>query len=163
MFCSNCGLEITGNMNFCSNCGFNMNNNSTQIRNEDDLVTFAFNEVFLNSQSFGDKVYIPRKDRISKKIETNLDRFYLDYRDEVPLLIFDYSDHLRQGFVITNQKIVWKYGEKVEKKDIWEIFDVVVEKAVLARVMRLIDFNNKKSGRIFLTGIRPDLERVYTN
>lgn len=102
MFCSNCGSEVVGNMNFCSNCGFNVNTNSTQPANESDLVIFAFNEIFLNSLSFGDRVYIPRKDKINKKIETNLSRFFLDYRDEIPLLIFDYSDHLRQGFVITN-------------------------------------------------------------
>ena len=35
-----------------------------------------------------------------------------------------------------------------------------MERAVLARVMRLVDGRNRKSGKIFLTGIRPDLAFV---
>lgn len=157
MFCSKCGSKVIDGSKFCFNCGAQFYNETEEIQ---DFVIEAFNNVFENSLNFGDKVYILKRDRINRKIEDTIENFFLDYRDEVPLLVFDYSDNLKQGSVITNYKIAWRYYDKVEKQDIWEISNILVERAVLARVMRLVDGRNRKSGKIFLTGIRPDLAFV---
>ena len=157
MFCSKCGSKVLDGAKFCFNCGAQF---SKEPETAEDFVIEVFDHVFDNSIRLGDKVYILRRDRINKKIEDNIESFFLDYRDEVPLLVFDYADNLKQGFVIINYKIAWRYSDKIEKHDIWEISNILVERVVLARAMRLVDGHYRKSSRIYLTGIRPDMEFV---
>lgn len=170
MFCVSCGSKLPDGAKFCSKCGTNLatyqnEKPNSMIYEEDDekmkerikrgVITQIFEEIFDDPWRYGNQVYIIGKDPIkNKKIKENLEAKYLEDRYERPLLIFDYRKHLEEGFVITDHRLIWHYGSTsncaIELEDIMEC---PVGKAVLATVMRPVDFDNVQYPNIFLDGI----------
>lgn len=190
MFCFNCGEKVMDGAKFCPNCGTNLlaviggvqtanasqsiskesvTVQKTEIEQEsndgymdEELVEMCFKEVFKGRRQFGDQVYIIGKDPITQEIKENLWEYYLsDDEDEKPLLVFDYGKELKEGFVITNQRLVWYFGSEGQQEIyLDEIKDVQIGKAVLATVMNVISFDNVKYKNIYLTGIRNETDFV---
>ncbi len=191
MFCFNCGEKVMDGAKFCPNCGTNLmvaagggqavnapqliNRESTVVHEietrqenseeytEEELVEIHFKDVFKGRRQFGDQVYIIGKDPVTQEIKENMQEFYLsDDDDEKPLLVFDYGKELKEGFVITNQRLVWYFGSSSGQQeiDLDEIKDVQIGKAVLATVMNVISFDNVKYKNIYLTGIRNETDFV---
>ncbi len=188
MFCFNCGAKVIDGAKFCSNCGANLNLvivEDTNIRAMQEISTFntesidiskkeesytdeqiiemIFADIFKSRRQFSDSVYIIGKDPISQEIKRNLQEYYLSENPaEKPLLVFDYDKtKLKEGFVITNQRLVWYFPTtKQQEIELTEIKEVLVGKAVLATVMNVVSFDNIKYKNIYLTGIREETEFV---
>lgn len=190
MFCFNCGEKIMDGAKFCPNCGTNLSavtqggqadnaflpagkaetvkqETGTELEDneeytEEELVEIHFKDVFKGRRQFGDQVYIIGKDPVTQEMKENLQEYYLsDDESEKPLLVFDYGKELKEGFVITNQRLVC-YFETIGQQeiDLDEIKDVQIGKAVLATIMEVISFDNVKYKKIYLTGIRNETDFV---
>ena len=80
---------------------------------------------------------------------------YLEYKNEVPLLVFAYTDESNSGFVITNMRLVWRFGDGAEEHDV-DLEDIERAEAgrfVLARTMTITDVTGKDYPRIYMTGM----------
>lgn len=184
MFCFNCGEKVMDGAKFCPNCGTNLmaeagggqtvsaplpvSREPETIQEEDEeytseeIIEFCFKDIFKGRRQFGDKVYIMDKDPVTQEVKENLQDYYLsDDKNEKSLLVFDYGKELKEGFVITNQRLVW-YFETTGQQEIWldEIKDVQIGKAILATVMNVISIDNVMYKNIYLTGIRNETDFV---
>ena len=185
MFCFNCGQKVIDGARFCSACGTDLTaiidngkniippgtdqvstdiqkNDVTEQYTEEQIIEEVFNEIFDGRVQFGNSVYIIRKDPITPKIKKNIQEHYLS-RDpmEKPLLVFDYRKELEEGFVITNQRLVWHFGSMGQNEiELLDIKDILMRKVVLATVMDVISFDDVKYPYIYLTGIRGEAEFV---
>ena len=121
----------------------------------------AFRKIFKKSRPFGGKVIIIGLDPTNKNMRNNIMK-YLEYNNEVPLLAFNYRDEIKEGFVITNYRIAWFYGEVDGEQscDLEDIGKVEVGRSILARVMKITDVTGKKYSNIYLTGINGEEDFV---
>ena len=178
MFCSNCGAEVVNEARFCASCGCNLESTTKQVLNNNKvlqretsaandetisverIVETSFRKVFNLPRVYGDQIFIIGKDPINKTMDENISNYYLD-GNEKPLLAFNYEKNMKEGFVITNRRIVWNFGSTgTGESSLTNIKEVTVNRVILARVMRLISYDNIQSANIYLTGIRKDTEFV---
>ena len=120
-----------------------------------EIVQAAFRQVFKSSRPYGKSTFIIGVDKINRAIKRNIVEHYLEYEGEVPLLVFAYVDELNSGFVLTNQRLVWRYSDGQEESDI-DLEDIQRAEAgssFLARVMRITDVTGKEYPKIYMTGM----------
>ena len=121
-----------------------------------EVVVSAFNQVFKDSRPYGKNVYIIGKDPINRAMKRNILQYYLEYKNEIPHLAFDYmGEEMKEGFVITNFRLVWHYSDGSDHYDVdlEDIQRVEAGRSVLARVMQITDVTGKKYPKIYLTGM----------
>lgn len=171
-------------MKFCPYCGANIGKffeNMTdgdaqadlqtvaEVKKEADVVTkqglieTMFWNVFKIRGKFGSSVYFIGKDTIPEEFEENLKEYLVNSsQNEKVLMVFKYSDSdLKEGFVITDKRLVWHYDSygmcEILLDDIKE---VRIGKAMLATVMNVISVDNEIYPQIYLTGINSEGEFV---
>lgn len=120
-----------------------------------ESVQSAFRQVFKSSRSYGSRTFIIGVDKINRAIKRNIVEHYLEYEGEVPLLVFAYVDELNNGFVLTNQRLVWRYldGQEEHDIDLEDIQRAEAGSSFLARVMRITDVTGKEYPKIYMTGM----------
>ena len=120
-----------------------------------ESVQSAFRQVFKSSRLYGSKTFIIGVDKINRAIKRNIVEHYLEYEGEVPLLVFAYVDELNNGFVLTNQRLVWRYldGQEEHDIDLEDIQRAEAGSSFLARVMRITDVTGKEYPKIYMTGM----------
>lgn len=120
-----------------------------------EIVQAAFHQVFKSSQPYGQKTFIIGVDKINRAIKRNIVEHYLEHEGEVPLLVFAYVDELNNGFVLTNQRLVWRYldGQEEHDIDLEDIQRAEAGSSFLVRVMRITDVTGKEYPKIYMTGM----------
>lgn len=120
-----------------------------------EIVQAAFHQVFKSSQPYGQRTFIIGVDKINRAIKRNIVEHYLEHKGEIPLLVFAYVDELNNGFVLTNQRLVWRYldGQEEHDIDLEDIQHAEAGSSFLARVMRITDVTGKEYPKIYMTGM----------
>lgn len=120
-----------------------------------EIVQSAFRQVFKSSRSYGSRTFIIGVDKINRAIKRNIVEHYLEYEEEVPLLVFAYVDELSNGFVLTNQRLVWRYldGQEEHDIDLEDIERAEAGSSFLVRIMRITDVTGKEYPKIYMTGM----------
>lgn len=120
-----------------------------------ESIQSAFRQVFKSSRLYGSRTFIIGVDKINRAIKRNIVEHYLEYEGEVPLLVFAYVDELNNGFVLTNQRLVWRYldGQEEHDIDLEDIERAEAGSSFLARIMRITDVTGKEYPKIYMTGM----------
>lgn len=120
-----------------------------------EIVQAAFRQVFKTSRPYGKRTFIIGVDKINRAIKRNIVEHYLEHEGEVPLLVFAYVDELNNGFVLTNQRLVWRYldGQEEHDIDLEDIQRAEAGSSFLVRVMRITDVTGKEYPKIYMTGM----------
>ena len=170
MFCYKCGEKLNEGAKFCHVCGVKVNildEQMVDLEEEDDFdeesgigteayAIDRFYDTYQGLNIYGKQVYMLGQDDVPEKIQDNSSN-YFNYDMEMPFIIFNYGNNLAQGFVITSSNIIWKYnygsGNQCCKCSLYDIKEVRLEKAGLAKVMRIITNEGKICKEIYLTGM----------
>ena len=112
----------------------------------------CFKVAFPKSRPYGNQIIIIEQDPTNKNMRNNIAK-YLEYRDEVPLLAFNYEKEIEEGFVISDCRIAWYYGTEECSCELIDIGEVELGRSMLARTMNITDVTGKKYPKIYLTGI----------
>ena len=163
-FCSSCGNTIKPYRLTCPICGFDFSPEVRMLLDDKVKIEVLFNEFFPSSNVYGEQI-LHVGGGAGDSMVNNI--WWHQFTDgELPLLLFNYAkSNMEKGFILTNKSIIWEYGSSSGGFEfLVDIEDVVIERALLAKVMNLkVDYDRqKKSSKIFLTGIRNENEFVST-
>lgn len=179
MFCTNCGEKVTDEMKFCPNCGKSIKNRSEGIQNnisahvnleknknmdiKEKRIEDMFWNIFKTRGKFGSRVYFIGKDLFPSQYDDNLKKYLGNCnKDEKVMLVFVYPDsNLEDGFVITNQRLIWHNGTyDMSEILLDDIKDVRIGKSLLATIMNIVSYDDEIYPKIYLTGINSEEEFV---
>ncbi len=172
MFCINCGEKLINDAKFCPYCGVDVaagikRGQAVEVLHEavsgadaakktdEKMMEEIFTGIFNTRCEFGKDVYVFGKDEVFPEMEYAVKDYYLSEDPlEKPLLVFDYSrsGFVEKGIVITNQRVIWEYGERM-CGDIFlkDIKSITMGKAGLANVMKITSWGEVVYKDIFLT------------
>ena len=167
MFCYICGNKIVEGAKFCSQCGTKIKNTTGEKNTALDSKIFdtkqnnkvrtrhAIEKFFKDYSLFegynADNIYLFPQE--CKKEFINAFVKYPLLPDENPLLIFNYKNNYRQGFLITDERFIWNYESITGEwflKDIGNI-DIVKYISMVDAMMLFDKSMSKYSSYIILT------------
>lgn len=161
MFCTKCGYKILDEASFCSKCGQPINRidimksiPNADINNSDkkNEVLEIFRKYFDDGREFGNEFYVFGTDIVLEVILSSVDDAFGHSEDEIKLFAFNAKGLFDQGFLLTDKYFYWKDIDKncVRMDD---VYDIRVDKRILANVMYFITDHKTKFPDIYLTGI----------
>lgn len=170
MYCIMCGQKLSNEELFCCNCGTRIIRENTQTEEKRQEEACSDKNIGISKiaaakirKHVEDHTFSPRKfgehwyswsigEILNDSIVDSLADIVNGIEDEIPLLIYKYNSTLendfREGFILTNYRIIIKFGSKSEEWFWNQITGVTYDKILLAHVMYLnLNVPGKKISR----------------
>lgn len=142
-----------------------------------EIVTYTFFDMLPDFNRFGNKVFGTTLKNghvsctYSEATEHQIHKNFLnhledrdDYDDnepEGPLVAFDYSSNMSEGFVITERHFMWKFASGLHCINIEKIISATKKSYFLADCMVLNTSNSGPTEKLFLTGMKNSDEFIH--
>ncbi len=165
-----CGQKLSDEDLFCCNCGTRIireNNPIKENKQEDECseknIGISKTAAAKIKKHVEDHTFFPRQfgehwyswsvgEILNDFIVNSIAGIVIGIEDEVPLLIYQYNSTLetdfKEGFILTNYRIIIKFGNRQEEWFWNQITNVTYDKILLAHVMYLnLNVPGKKVSR----------------